>query len=99
MKTTFYAGKKPNEIRVYDKTAERLIRLDATVPNGFDFALSSLSAGGRERSDPTLTLAKKLREQAKRHGLEPGTPGWRAYVLGGEAAAKVRAKRKRSRRA
>jgi hypothetical protein len=66
------------------------------LPNGFDFALiSSLSAGGRERSDPKLTLSKKLREQATRQGLKPGSPGWRAYVLGGEAAARQRANRRR----
>jgi hypothetical protein len=37
----------------------------------------------------------KLREQAARHGLQPGSPRWRAYVLGTKAAAaKKRRKRK-----
>lgn len=66
------------------------------LPNGFDFVLASRpSAGGRERNDPKLNLSKKLREQAARHGLKPSSPGWRAYVLGGEAAARKRKAEKR----
>jgi hypothetical protein len=69
------------------------------LPNGFDFVLASRpGAGGRERSDPSITLSKKLRAQAQRHGLKPGSPEWRAYVLGGEAAARQRAKEKREKR-
>jgi len=58
------------------------------VPNGFDF--SPHSAGGRERSDPRIELSKKLRAQAARHGFAPGSPKWRAYVLGTEAASRRR---------
>jgi hypothetical protein len=44
----------------------------------------------RERSDPKPTLEKKLREQAAQLGLRPGSPRWKAYVLGTAAAAKKR---------
>lgn len=36
------------------------------------------------------SLSLKLREQAKRLGLKPGSPRWRAYVLGTQAAARKR---------
>jgi hypothetical protein len=71
------------------------------LPNGFDFVLASLpdSAGGRERSDPKMALSKKLRVQAERNGLKPGSPRWRAYVLGGMAASAKRRQEKSESRA
>lgn len=44
------------------------------------------------------TLSLKLREQAKKLGLKPGEPRWRAYVLGTQAAAARRKRQKAKKR-
>jgi hypothetical protein len=36
------------------------------------------------------SLGLKLRRQALKHGMKPGSPRWRAYVLGGLSAAEKR---------
>lgn len=43
-------------------------------------------------------LGLKLRRQALSRGLAPGSPRWRAYVLGTLAAARRREKEKRRRK-
>jgi hypothetical protein len=45
-----------------------------------------------------IALGLKLRSQAKKLGLVPGTPRWRAYVLGTESAAARRKSEKAKKR-
>jgi len=47
---------------------------------------------------PRIALGLKLRQQAKKLGLKPGEPRWRAYVLGSEAAAARRKREKAKKR-
>lgn len=47
------------------------------------------------RTQRASSLQLKLRQQAARQGMKPGSPRWRAYVLGTAAAAAKRRKRKK----
>jgi hypothetical protein len=99
---TLYFGRKPHQFRVYSKT------LTAGDGKSHSAGAQRPKAGRRDltlmengRTDvytqaPALSLSLKLRQQALKAGLKPGSDRWRAYVLGGIAAAKRRKAKKRN---
>jgi hypothetical protein len=73
--------------------AQRPKASPATVPDGLTAHLTPTNVFTGTFRPKTLDL--KLRQQAARLGMIPGSPRWRAYVLGTVTAAATKKRKKR----
>jgi hypothetical protein len=79
--------------------AERPKERPDTAAPGKPDPIPQASARNSVYTPPAPSLGLKLRQQAAQQGLAPGSPRWRAYVLGTQAAARKRQREAKSQEA
>jgi hypothetical protein len=99
---TLFFGSKAHPFRVYSKTLtagegkSRWAGAQRPKARRRDLTLTENGRTDVYTQSPALSLSLKLRQQALKAGIKPGSDRWRAYVLGGLAAAKRRKAKKRN---
>ena len=84
------AGTEERDMRRNDVNTTAGSREDATAPDK--------STNSVYTAKNPINLNLKLRRQALSQGMIPGSPRWRAYVLGTVSAARKRKREKRDRK-